>query len=458
MKKLFVMGLCLYLQMCRCSADSDVVDPESQNAPTEDQSGDSGYFSAIEPSELEKIEALVAANCPYGALKEPKNGYDKIAKLLAGFRTAEDRKIATSRVEYEEFIADQWRALERASLSPVGSWAQEYIGPFVENGDVLFYPFGGPDVAYPIKFFPTVREYVLLGLEPIGSLEGINKGFREEIFYIALRRAVNNYLGKGFFITSEMSSQFSDRNRVNGVVCLILLELAKLGFDIDNVERISIDKKGLERPAGKNMVGCVKITFSGNGDASPRRIYYMRANLHNSSVNAVNTVRNFMKRRRVVTLVKSASYAMHDSSFSRIRDLILNDSQLLLQDDSGIPFCYFGDRWEKFIFGEYTTPTLKTFQKNRQQDLADYYASHEKFRIPFKIGYGFNQERPNLLLAVSPQRQKGPPSVAETSTNESMKSGENDVSGRNLLRSDGLIDSSSTPSPPPIEDRFLPTL
>ncbi|MDR2067830.1 MAG: hypothetical protein LBP41_02470, partial [Holosporaceae bacterium] len=40
------------------------------------------------------------------------------------------------------------------------------------------------------------------------------------------------------------------------------------------------------------------------------------------------------------------------------------------------------------------------FQKNKQIDLANYYAAHDKIGIPFKIGYGYSRERPNLLLAI----------------------------------------------------------
>jgi hypothetical protein len=346
-------------------------------------------------------------DCPHNLPREPKNANDSIAKRLAGFRTPDDVEVEQCRLKYEKFIAEQWNTLEQDSLSLIEPWALEYISPFLQKGDTLFYPFGGPDIAYPLRFFPSVHEYVLVGLEPIGNLDAIARSLKNEASFVALEKAIYNYLGKGFFITSEMLSQFSNKNYVNGVLCLILLELAKLEFDIDDIEEISINSNGRENARGKGILSCVKITFSKKGDTSPpKTIYYLKANLHNSSVGHINALKKFMDQRQFVTLVKSASYAMHDSSFSKIRNLILNDSKLLLQDDSGIPFCYFGDKWEKFIFGEYTVPTLKTFRKNKQNDLADYYASNEKLKIPFKIGYGFNQERPNLLLVVSPQRQK----------------------------------------------------
>jgi hypothetical protein len=105
-----------------------------------------------------------------------------------------------------------------------------------------------------------------------------------------------------------------------------------------------------------------------------------------------------------MTFIKSASYVLHDKSASQTRDFILENAKAVLQDDTGIPFHYFDSRWDKHVFGQYTQPTLPIFRNYQQKTLSDYYANHKPVEIGFKIGYGFNQERPNLILAIPTHR------------------------------------------------------
>jgi hypothetical protein len=159
---------------------------------------------------------------------------------------------------------------------------------------------------------------------------------------------------------------------------------------------------------------------------------------------------------------------MHDSAFSQIRDFILFNTTLLLQDDSGIPFHYFSTfKWKKYIFGEYTNPTIKVFQKNKQIDLADYYATHEKIGIPFKMGYGHNQERPNLLLAIPRRFADKMPAIkvveAVESRGSSRKMPDFVAFAHGLMRKKGnsgcscnkRARSQELPPIPPVEERFL---
>jgi hypothetical protein len=114
---------------------------------------------------------------------------------------------------------------------------------------------------------------------------------------------------------------------------------------------------------------------------------------------------NFVKRFSFMTFIKSASYVLHDKMASQIKDFILGNTRGVLQDDTGIPFRDFDAKWEKSIFGAYTQPTLPVFKAYQQQNLSNYYATHNPIGIEFKIGYGFNQERPNLLLAIPQYRE-----------------------------------------------------
>ena len=90
---------------------------------------------------------------------------------------------------------------------------------------------------------------------------------------------------------------------------------------------------------------------------------------------------------------------MHDAHFSQARDFFLQQSHVILQDDSGIPLRYFQPAWEKRLFGKYEHP-IELFAKFQQDDLRQAYAAQPSAALEFGTGYQVNQWQGNLLLAV----------------------------------------------------------
>ena len=102
------------------------------------------------------------------------------------------------------------------------------------------------------------------------------------------------------------------------------------------------------------------------------------------------------------TLVKSASYLMHKNYFSTIRGIILAHSNVVIEDDSGIPYHYFFEPpvWDVHLFGAYDQP-IGLFKSGLQDDLKAAYDAHTGVDpLDFGIGYKWRNNESNLLLAV----------------------------------------------------------
>ena len=98
---------------------------------------------------------------------------------------------------------------------------------------------------------------------------------------------------------------------------------------------------------------------------------------------------------------------MHRPTFSIIRDLILDESEHLLQDDSGIPVQYFQDgRWDLTFYGTYSFP-ISLFAERHQEDLKEIYdKKEEKIKhLPFGIGYQYHKGTSNLMRASKKQKK-----------------------------------------------------
>src|SRR4029077_20451136 len=87
-------------------------------------------------------------------------------------------------------------------------------------------------------------------------------------------------------------------------------------------------------------------------------------------------------------LLKSASYLMHKKYFSTIRSIFLAHSNVVIEDDSGIPYHYFEPAaWDVRLFGVYDHP-ITLFKTGLQDDLKAAYDAHTGVEpLDFAIGY-----------------------------------------------------------------------
>ena len=323
------------------------------------------------------------------------NKFNTVAERIAGVVTKDNKGFDFRK--YSEFIKSSWNRLYRESIGHIPSWTNEHLKKFSPKYDTLFYPFGGPDISYAISFFPEAKRYILVGLEPLGDFDQIEKGLTNSEYYDSVKTAFSHYLRKGYFITSEMQTQLSNAT-VKGGLNLILLALKKLGFNILEVDNCSIDANGDVTKPVPDSISCLKIICEKNSEK--KVIYYVRANLGNEN-DKLDYLMKFVHKFEFSTFVKSASYALHDRNFTNIRSFILNETRCILQDDTGVPFNFFRRNWDVYIFGTYTKPTLQVFRTYKQPSLTEYYLNHKAEPISFPIGYGYIKREPNLIFAVS---------------------------------------------------------
>ena len=131
-----------------------------------------------------------------------------------------------------------------------------------------------------------------------------------------------------------------------------------------------------------------------------RTLYYFQGDVSNAGP-GLDALQAFCRALGPADgFVKSASYLMHIGGFSKIRDFLLAQTQLILEDDSGIPAQYFSPgSWDLSPYGRYLGP-ISLFPGRRQRQLDDLYKSASPRPLDFGIGYRFHQNESNLLLAV----------------------------------------------------------
>ena len=367
---------------------------------------------------------------------------DATARYLAGLAppvgTPEAGAAADPAWRQHAAAFDQaWTRLDRDRVAKIRSWTSQHL---VKRQPTLLYMFSGPDYLYANAFFPDATTYVLSGLEPIGPIPHVTA--RSGRSLASLRGSLNSVLNLSFFRTREMRERLSG-GEFAGTLPLLMIFLARAGKTVETVDLVRLDATGAvitaSGTAARGEVNGVKIVFSDRraeneklaGNEKPasdspvadsaalaqpeksavavapqRTLYYFQTDVSNTGPGLDALIAFCGTLGPADGFVKSASYLMHEKSFSKIRDMLLERTQILLEDDSGIPVQYFeAAKWDLVPFGRYLGP-IALFPGRSQRHLTDLYARVPPKPLGFGIGYRHRDNQSNMLLAV--RKRSGP--------------------------------------------------
>ena len=336
---------------------------------------------------------------------------DDAARFLAGMPGKPGSPFAELE-QSEAWISHQreldrtWAAIEDKTIRAMRDFQKSELSSAAVENSPVFYPFSGPDALIMGVFFPHNPVYVMVGLEPPGTLP-TPKHFPETELKKKLaesRDTTYSILHRSFFITRQMDRQF--RGQVtDGLFPPILTLLVRSNTTIVGYRYIRIDDSGklVDRPGTEKTPNRgVEIDFT-RGEGQPvQRLFYFSVNLSDKGLRDNKGFAALAHNLKgCSTFFKATSYMTHHSDFSIIRSQVLENSARVLQDDSGIPYRFFTGNWKVQLFGAYERP-YGSFRYLEQKDLRRAYAAPDVKPLAFKIGYGFSRIPSNLQLAQQP--------------------------------------------------------
>jgi hypothetical protein len=327
------------------------------------------------------------------------------ARYLAGLPVADNSNLSslTRDPHWQAHAAAMNTAfaqLDQRQLSNIRVWRSDMI-PAGGSKTCLYY-FSGPDFLYADAFFPDCTTYLLGGLEsvdPMPDLLTVPPGSLVSTLQ-NIQISLNTILQFSFFKTKDMREDFQ-RGQLKGVLPIIFVFLARTGKDISAVEYVSLTNNGTVTSGNQGATRGVKISFSDPATGAGKVLYFFTADLSDDGVKKNAGVLRFAEQFAPAnSFLKAASYLMHEGRFTAIRSSILNTSELVLEDDSGIPIRYFTpDKWTLRFFGTYTGP-IALFKNFYQSDLRQYYQASSPKTLTFSFGYQWNRHNSTLVLAV----------------------------------------------------------
>lgn len=296
-------------------------------------------------------------------------------------------------------LDSEWSLVDTNKISKIKSWVTK-TNYLPKDSVTLFYPFAGGDALYSNCFFPTSKKTIMIGLEPIGSVGKELKADSSCLNYIKkIKKALYTSNRSGYFMTISMNAELH-QNDLNGTLPLLLFYARRQGLMVSKIEYFYLDSLGTEKTTTATNALGVNLTLCNPDQTHKKIIQYISTDISNAGLQKNIGLQKYINSiDGKYSFLKAASYLLHQPSFSVMRDLILNNSKALLQDDSGVPYKFLNDStWNVQLFGKYTKP-IGLFAGRIQSDLKTAFATKSPSELPFRIGYNISHNEPHLILS-----------------------------------------------------------
>lgn len=306
--------------------------------------------------------------------------YNANANALAGFGPATNAAWA----QHNQTLAPQWEQLRNNRLRKMTEWRNVALTD--NNCKTMLYPFSGPDFLNAYTLFPNCDTYIFFGLEQPGHLPDLSSLPQHQLTTLLddFRTAMGDIFMRNFFITDHMSRQLHTA-QLTGVTPIISTAMVAFNLHIDRIEH--------ERRL-------VRIFFTNPITGRKQKLIYYSLDATNAGLQKMNP--RFLDTLRTAkptyTLLKSASYLLHDPQFTGVRDVVLEVSTVLVQDDTGVPYKFLTRGWDVKFYGQYVQP-IEIFRGAYQPDLDKAYKSNPPSQLPFQFGYHWRSQNSGLVIA-----------------------------------------------------------
>jgi hypothetical protein len=370
------------------------------------------------PAPAPKSAAPVAVTPIAAAICAPaKQAFDAAtltdtANLLAGYDAAGPLAALSSGAgvkTHRDAFQASWAKLDARQLDKVKAFANTEVVPRSGSGP-LFYPFSGPDFLYASALFPKASSYFLTGLEPVGAVPNLSAMTAAELnaSLAGLRKSLYAVLNFSFFKTNDMRVDFR-RDKFQGVVPVLLTFAVKSGYQVHSVQFFTVDKNGTRcNTDAQNLAKVSPGTITGvdlglKNSTRTTSVTYVSADIGDNGMARTPQYAGLVRNLKpTAAFLKSASFLLHKGYFSNIRNLLMEQSPIILQDDSGIPYRdYAKAGWKETFYGNYVRP-IPLFGNFLQNDLTAAFKAKGSTALEFGIGYRYGKKDSSLLLMQKP--------------------------------------------------------
>jgi hypothetical protein len=309
--------------------------------------------------------------------------------------------------EHQQWMTASWNQVH-GRIQTMETWRSQEIKIPGAQKKTLLYPFSGPDFLNAYTFFPDHSRFVFFSLERPGMLPDLESVTPVQFAKMLqdVRSAFHDIFERNYFITSYMTKQLTTP-WIRGTVPVMATMMALMNRRIIRIEPLDLfpdltrayDVPDAKRPPV--LMRAVRVEFADPNTAAAQQLYYISLDATDKALEFYPDFLNWVSQYKPATvLIKSASYLLHDHQFSKTRTMLLDAADVIVQDDTGIPYRFISQSpWQVKLYGRYHRP-IRPMRYGYQKDLeAAYNSRQDQNSLPFPFGYHWRGQQSGLIVA-----------------------------------------------------------
>lgn len=352
------------------------------------------------PSSSSSSHAASAPSAPLPATPAPEPPVEadplliRSARLLAGLSVDPPSSVATRAAQAQaRRLAPIVKEYVDDTGTPMQAWAATELSSAA--GQTVFYPFSGPDFLTIHRLYPAASRYVLVALQEGGPPPVVER-MSERTAQATLRvhaNAIQSFTQKGFFITAKLGKGYSVPGAWTGITGMLMAFAAIEGFEVIHAAPLSLvhgnDDVVVGSPDDRAVEdwNSVRLTLRGS-DGKIVLLDYLDLDLSNTGLPHGSPALAFIERSATEhVLIKAASHLPQFPPFFELRDVLLERSRELVQDETGVRYADLTERFSTTLYGRFVGVN-RLFDPRPQRALKAAYQQRTDIKpLPFGIGY-----------------------------------------------------------------------
>ena len=252
----------------------------------------------------------------------------------------------------------------------------------------VFYPFSGPDFTTLYQIYPQADHYVMSAQqrgERLVDLSQLSPSAASQTMEV-LSSAWKSFGNDGFFVTEYLFKYISTNKVKIGATTLIASFAHLHQFSIQKIVPISIDDNGTVNELSEDQSwDSVRLYLV--KDNRPVILDYVRMDLSNEGMkDNVSQLAFFRESAKSPVLLKAASHLPQHPAFTLIRDEMLQNAPMIVQDETGLDYQPLNQQFNTVLYGSFVK-AYKVFSKYNTELAKAYKLRDDEKKLPFRIGY-----------------------------------------------------------------------
>lgn len=290
-----------------------------------------------------------------------------------------------------------WHFYQKNMGQPMSKWSHDEIR-FGGKGAV-FYPFSGPDFVTVSQLYPHADRYVMVAMQQAGEPASLTKmsAARAQSFQAKFLREWMKFSRLGFFRTDDLNQDLTDQQAKIGVTTILITFALYSGYDVNEVYPIALDPQSGQYVRTEGGWKSVRLMLSKGG--KPVTLDYVSVNLSDAYLNQDADMRTWLDREsHHPVLLKAASHLLQESYFSVLRNMLVANATMVVQDETGLNYTELAKIGTVDLYGGFLYPH-ELFNRKKQESLARAYKESKHVKpLSFAFSYNKTSERRSLQI------------------------------------------------------------